>query len=113
MCDFRRLLFYSNKNIASLVIESLVAAVITDLFYCLTYDFLVVESRFRRDFAKDHDHACLCCRFTGYFRERIFGKACIELNPKSVYLLFKRWIPYNRIRNLVTDFIGMSLSDGL
>src|SRR5271154_484940 len=113
MCDFRRLLFNSNKDITSLVIESLLAAVIADLFDCLTYDFLVVKSRFRRDFSKDHDHAGLCCRFTGYFRERIFRKTCIELYPTSVYPRFKWWVKYNRIRNLVADFIGMSLPNGL
>lgn len=65
--DFGRLLFNSDKNVASLVIESLFTAIIANLLDGLTDDFLIIKSSLRRDFSENHYHARLGGGLAGNF----------------------------------------------
>ena len=86
--DIGGLLFNSDEDIASLVIETLLGIVISNLLDSIADDFLVVEVCFCRDFSENHYHSGLGGSFTGYFGKRIFGQTCIELKRQSALLHF-------------------------
>jgi hypothetical protein len=66
------------KKAAGLVIEALLAGIVTDVPDGFSDDFLVVDFRFRRDFSADHDHSRLCYGFTGDTGVRVLFEASIE-----------------------------------
>lgn len=56
--DIWGLLLDCDEDIAGLVVETLVGAIVADVTNGVPDDFLVVEVCFGRDLTKDHDHAC-------------------------------------------------------
>ena len=56
LSNIRRLLLNGNEDVAGLVVEALVRAVIADIPDGVTDDLLVVKASMGSDLAKDHDH---------------------------------------------------------
>ena len=56
--DVRGLLLDGHEDIAGLVIETLVRAIIANVLDSVTDNFLVVQAGLGGDFTEDHDHTC-------------------------------------------------------
>lgn len=80
ICDFRGLLLDSDEDITCLVIESLVAAIISDLLNGLTDNLLIVQRGLGRDFTENHNHTRLGRSFTRNLGKGIFCETGIELD---------------------------------
>lgn len=74
-----RLLFNGDKNVASLVVESLLGVIVTDLLDGLANDLLVVDLGLGGNLTKDHDHAGLGCRLASDLAAGVLSKAGVEL----------------------------------
>jgi hypothetical protein len=109
ICNLGRLLFDSNENIASLVIKTLVAAIVSNLLDSITDDLLIIKSSLCCDFAENHNHTSLGGSLAGDLGKGIRGKAGIKLDVRRVVVVGGN---YDGIRNLIADFIGMAFSDG-
>lgn len=83
-------------DIACLVVETLVRAVVTNLLDGIADDFLVVEVGFCGDFAENKDQTGLGGGLAGNFGEGVFFQAGVE----------------DGIGDLVADLVGVALTDG-
>jgi hypothetical protein len=97
LCDIWTLLFNGNKDVAGLVVETLLRGVVADVLDGITDDLLVVQPRLGGNFAKDHDHAGLGGSLAGDFGERVLLEAGIE----------------HGIGDLICDLVWMTFTDGL
>jgi hypothetical protein len=73
-----RLLLNGDENVARLVVEALVGAVVANVLDGVADDLLVVEMGLGGDLAKDHDHARLGGSLAGNLGERVLLEAGIE-----------------------------------
>jgi hypothetical protein len=93
-----RLLLNGDEDVASLVVEALVGAVVANVLDGLTDNLLVVESSLCGDFTKDHDHAGLCGSLTSNLGEGVLSEAGIEDSVRDLVgnlvgvTLWKRWL---------------------
>lgn len=94
--DIGRLLLNGNKHVTGLVVETLLGVIVTNVLDGVSHNLLVVKGSLGGDLTKDHDHTGLCGGLTGNLGERVLLEAGIK----------------NGIRDLVTDLIGVSLTDG-
>jgi hypothetical protein len=76
--DVGRLLLNGNEDVAGLVVEALVGAVVANVLDRIADNFLVVEVCLGGDLAEDHDHTGLGGRLTGDLGERVLPEAGIE-----------------------------------
>jgi hypothetical protein len=76
--DVGRLLLNGNEDVASLVVETLVGAVVTNVLDGLTDDLLVVEASLGGDLTEDHDHTGLGGSLASNLGEGILLQAGIE-----------------------------------
>lgn len=79
LSNVRRLLFDSEQDVASLIVETFRRVIITDLFDGVADDCLVVEPCLGGDLPKDHDHASLSGGLTCDLGPRILFEASIKL----------------------------------
>ncbi len=82
LSNIGRLLLDSDKDVARLVIETLLGGVVPDFLDRVANDFLVVQVGGGGDFAKDHDHASLRGGFAADFGPWVFGKASVKLERR-------------------------------
>ena len=73
-----RLLLDSNEDVACLVVEALIGAVVANVLDGATDDLLVVEVRLGGDFTKDHDHTGLSGGLASDLGEGVLLEAGIE-----------------------------------
>jgi len=73
-----RLLLDGNEDVAGLVVETLVGAVVTNVLDGLTDDLLVVETGLGGDLTEDHDHAGLGGSLASNLGEGVLSQAGIE-----------------------------------
>ena len=85
LSDIGRLLLNGNKNVASFVIKTFLRVVVTNLLDRLADDLLVVEASLGGNFTKDHDHTGLGRSLACDLRERVFGKAGVELKNRRIF----------------------------
>lgn len=76
--DVGRLLLNGNEDVAGLVVETLVGAVVTNVLDGLTNDLLVVETSLGGDLTEDHDHTGLGGSLASNLGEGILLQAGIE-----------------------------------
>lgn len=76
--DVGRLLLNGNKDVAGLVVETLVGAVVTNVLDGLTDDLLVVEAGLGGDLTEDHDHTGLGGSLASNLGEGVLLQAGIE-----------------------------------
>lgn len=76
--DIWRLLLNGNQNVASLVVETLVRAVVANVLDGVADDLLVVEAGLGGDLAEDHDHTGLGRGLASDLGERVLLQAGIE-----------------------------------
>lgn len=72
------LLLNGNEDVAGLVVEALVGAVVTNVLDGLTNDLLVVETSLGGDLTEDHDHTGLGGSLTSNLGEGVLSQAGIE-----------------------------------
>lgn len=63
--DIGGLLFNSDKDVAGLVVETLLGVVVANLLDGLTDDLLVINLGLGANFTKDHDHSGFCSGLAG------------------------------------------------
>lgn len=73
-----RLLLNGNEDVAGLVVETLVGAVVTNVLDGLTDDLLVVEASLGGDLTEDHDHTGLGGSLASNLGEGVLLQAGIE-----------------------------------
>ena len=73
-----RLLLDGNEDVAGLVVETLVGAVVTNVLDGLTDDLLVVEASLGGDLTEDHDHTGLGGSLASNLGEGVLLQAGIE-----------------------------------
>lgn len=95
--DIGRLLLNGDEQVAGLVVETLGGVIVADVLDGFTDDLLVVEVGLGGDFTEDHDHAGLGGSLASNLGEGVLGEAGIE----------------DGIRNLISDLVGVTLTDGL
>lgn len=88
-----RLLLNGDENVAGLVVETLVGAVVTNVLDGLTDDLLVVKAGLGGDLTEDHDHAGLGGSLASNLGEGVLLQAGIE----------------DGIGNLVGNLVGVTL----
>ena len=76
--DVGRLLLNGNEDVAGLVVETLVGAVVTNILDGLTDDLLVVEASLGGDLTEDHDHTGLGGSLASNLGEGVLLQAGIE-----------------------------------
>ncbi|KAH3664771.1 hypothetical protein OGATHE_003586 [Ogataea polymorpha] len=92
-----RLLLDSDQNITCLIIETFVGVIISNVLNGISDDLLVVQVGLGGDLTKHHDHTGLRGSFTGNLGKRVCGQAGVQ----------------NGIRNLIADFVRVTLTDRL
>jgi hypothetical protein len=141
--DFSRLLLDSNKDVTGLVVETLVRVVVTDLLDGVSDDLLVIDRTLERDLSEDldvssvrlhevelahHDHTGLGGSFTGdldvsfcsipgalkldILVQRGPGRQHSTIRKGGQTHLLETSIE-DSIRDLITDLVGVTLSDRL
>lgn len=95
--DIGRLLLNGDEQVAGLVVETLGGVIVADVLDSFTDDLLVVEVGLGGNFTEDHDHAGLGGSLASNLGEGVLGEAGIE----------------DGIRNLISDLVGVTLTDGL
>ena len=95
--DIGALLLNGNEDIAGLVVEALLRAVVANVLDGLTNDLLVVDAGLGGDLAEDHDHAGLGGCLASYLGEGVILEGGIE----------------DGIGDLVGNLVGVTLTDGL
>lgn len=95
--DIGGLLLNGDEQVAGLVVETLGRVIVADVLDGLTDDLLVVEVGLGGDLTEDHDHAGLGGSLASNLGEGVLGETGIE----------------NGIRNLISDLVGVTLTDGL
>lgn len=83
LSDIGGLLLNCDKDVASLVIESLVGTVVSDLFDGLSNDLLVIDLALGGNFTENHDHASFGSGLAGDLGEGVLLEACIELERRN------------------------------
>ncbi len=96
-CNIPRLLVNAGQHRTGLAVKPVFRAVIADLFDRLARDRRNIHITFGRNFTHNHHHAGGHCGFAGDTRPGIICNDRIE----------------HRVRNLVADFVRMSLGDRL
>jgi len=76
--DVGRLLLNGNEDVAGLVVETLVGAVVTNVLDGLTDDLLVVEASLGGDLTEDHDHTGLGGSLASNLGEGVLLQAGVE-----------------------------------
>lgn len=92
-----RLLLNGNQDVTGLVVETLVGRVVTDLLDGVSDNLLVVDLSPGGDLTEDHDHTGLSGGLASDLGERVLSETGVE----------------DGIRDLVTDLVGMALTNGL
>jgi hypothetical protein len=92
--DIGRLLLNGNQHIASLVVETLLGIIVTNVLDRISNDLLVVETSLGGDLAKDHNHTSLGGGFASYLGKRVLSQASIE----------------DSIRDLISYLVWMTFS---
>lgn len=95
--DIWGLLLNGDEDVASLVIESLGGIIVSDVLDGTTDDLLVVELGLSGNLSENHYHSGLGSGLASNLGEGVLSQAGIE----------------NGIRDLVSDLIWVSLTDGL
>jgi hypothetical protein len=91
-----RLLLNGNQDVAGLVVETLVRVVVTNLLDSGADNVLVVDVGLGGDLTEDHDHTGLGSGLDSNLGVGVLSQAGVK----------------DSIRDLVTDLVGVSLSDG-
>lgn len=97
LSDIGGLLLDGDEEVQSLVVEALGGVIVADVLDGLADNLLVVELGLGGDLAEDHDHAGLGGSLASDLGEGVLGQAGIE----------------DRVRNLIGDLVGVTLTDGL
>jgi hypothetical protein len=97
--DIGGLLLNGNKDVAGLVVEALVGAVVSNVLDGAADDLLVVEICLCGDFAKDHDHAGLGGSLTGNLGKGVLLEAGIEDGVRDLIAARRR----QQLNQLNTD----------
>jgi hypothetical protein len=95
--DIWRLLLNSNKNVASLVVETLSRIIVTDVLDGTANDLLVVELGLGGDLSEDHYHTSLCGSLASNLGERVLSQTGVK----------------NSIGDLIGDLVWVTLTDRL
>ena len=66
------------EKAAGLVVEALLAGIVTDVPDGFTDDFLIIDFRFGGDLSTDHDHSRFCHRFAGDTGVRVLLQASVQ-----------------------------------
>ena len=90
--DIRTLTIHCYNNDRSFIIHSDFIGIVTDLLDGLPGDLLEVNFSLSMDLSEDHADGVLDCTFTCNFGVRVLSETSVE----------------NRVRNVVTKFIGMT-----
>jgi hypothetical protein len=97
LSDIWGLLLNGDQKVAGLVVEALGRVIVTNVLDGITDGLLVVEFGLGGNLTKDHDHTSLGGSLASDLGEGILTQAGIE----------------NGIRDLISDLIGVALSNGL
>ena len=95
--DVRRLLVECGQHGAGIAVKAVLASRIADFPDGVAHQLLIVNPRRCRNFSHQHNEAGRRRGLAGHAALRILGEQCVQ----------------NRVRNLVANFIRMSLSHGL
>lgn len=94
--DIGRLLLNGDQHVAGLVVKALLGVVVANVLDGVSHNLLVVQSGLGSDLTEDHDHTGLGGGLAGNLGEGVLLEAGVQ----------------NGVRDLVTDLIGVSLTDG-
>lgn len=97
LSDIGGLLLDGDEEVQGLVVEALGGVIVADVLDGLADNLLIVELGLGGDLAEDHDHAGLGGSLASDLGEGVLGQAGIE----------------DRVRNLIGDLVGVTLTDGL
>ena len=75
--DFSRLLIQRNHDGCIFIVKSFIHAVVSDVFYCLSDNLLILNRSFWRYFSENHAKSVFARRLASHFRKGVLGKCCI------------------------------------
>jgi hypothetical protein len=97
LSNVRGLLLNGDKQVAGLVVKTLLGVIVTDVLDGITDNLLVVKLGLGGDLTEDHDHTGLGGSLTSNLGEGVLAKAGIE----------------DGVGNLISDLVGVTLTNGL